>query len=116
MNQGIPDGQPVVLSHREWVILQQAVLVLHNSIRQMEQQRRGEGSSLTLWEESDGPLPTAEEFSKLHKRVLTMPRDGTPGSPKMVACPKCQDRPGYDGLGRTCKGCNGKTVVQQGTW
>ena len=26
-------------------------------------------------------------------------------------CNKCQDRPGYDGLGRTCKGCNGTGIV-----
>lgn len=27
-------------------------------------------------------------------------------------CGKCQDRPGYDGLGRTCKGCGGKGWVE----
>lgn len=26
-------------------------------------------------------------------------------------CTKCQDRPGKDGLGRTCKGCGGKGIV-----
>jgi hypothetical protein len=27
---------------------------------------------------------------------------------QMQRCPHCQDRPGYDGLGRVCKTCKGK--------
>ncbi len=38
------------------------------------------------------------------------------GSPRLRDCPSCQDRPGFDGLGRECKTCKGKGIVVGGTW
>ena len=30
---------------------------------------------------------------------------------QMVHCPNCQDRPGYDGLGKPCKKCRGQGEI-----
>jgi hypothetical protein len=38
------------------------------------------------------------------------------GSPRVKRCPNCQDRPGLDGLGRTCKTCGGSGDVADGVY
>lgn len=39
-------------------------------------------------------------------------RDYTPHTGQVLRCKKCQDRPGFDGLGKTCKGCGGSGNVE----
>jgi hypothetical protein len=116
MAAGIPEGKPVVLTHRQWVILQQAVLALRHAIAAQQLQRQGEDGSLWAWEDADGPTPTGDEFGELYRAVHGMQRQGKPGTPKTVVCHACQDRPGFDGLGRRCKTCEGKGVRVDGVW
>lgn len=106
MSQGIPDGEPVVLTHRQWVILQQLTSLTLDALDRDDM----------AWAESAGPVPTAQEIVELSSVVGTMQRKGKPGTPKTVRCPDCQDNPGVNGLGQKCRKCNGQGEYVRGVW
>lgn len=57
-----------------------------------------------------------DENGEVYLHDMTEDVDGVPKPVHYAACPNCQDRPGFDGLGRTCKTCkgSGRVVVEGG--
>lgn len=98
----------MILTYREWVTLQQALVDYRDELEKDHES--------VAWDRDDGDVPSTAEIDTLAEKVGRMRHEGKPGTPKKVRCPACQDRPGVDGLGRPCKKCKGQGTVVDGTW
>lgn len=76
----------------------------------------GRPQSRKNWERSQGLTVGGCGMDMGFELVYSLGRAMFPtGFPavSVTRCTKCLDRPGYDGLGRTCKGCNGTGDVTE---